>query len=72
MHVCQSCIRYACRTYVDYAYIHMVIVVMHEVTVCGQYGHALIMVEMMFMYWYAYVYTSIVLIWLILQVRYHP
>jgi len=63
---------HACRTYVDYEYIDMVIVIMHEVMVCGRYGNALIMVEMMFAYYYDYVYTCIVLIWLILQMRYPP
>jgi len=37
-----SCILYACmHTYVDYAYIDMRIVIMHEVLMCGFYGHAL-------------------------------
>lgn len=51
-----------CHTYLDYAYIDMVIVVVHEVMVCRRYGHDLIMVEMMFMYCYDYVYTCIILI----------
>jgi len=56
---------HVCCTYVDYAYIDMVIIVMHEVMLCGRYGHALIMVEMMLMYCYDYVYTCIFIIWLI-------
>jgi len=59
-----------CCAYVDYAHIDLVIVVVHEVMVCGEYGHALIIVEMMFMYCYDYVYTCIVLIWFLLQTSY--
>ena len=33
---------HACHPYVDYSYIDMGVVVMHEVSMCGYYGHALI------------------------------
>jgi len=72
--LCMSCL-YAmcmnvCHTYVDYAHIDIMIVVVHEVMVCGRYGHALVIVEMMFMYYYDYAYTCIVLICFLLQTSY--
>lgn len=59
-----------CHTYVDYAHINMVIYAMHEVMVCGWYGHALVIVEMMFMYCCDYVYMCIALIWFLLKTSY--
>ncbi len=31
-----------CRLCISYSYIDMVIVVVHDIMVCGRYGHALI------------------------------